>query len=462
MKLGVDTFHEYLIIGAGPTGITCLEELLSRGVNREKILLVDSNFESFHRKVLDSPAVTPQTIVSVAQRERFLSGVGKSGVSVLDVSKNDSPLFYWGLSCYRLSSHLVKEWDLELEKYDSGFLKALKAFSVQGPNDIDHTGFIFPKKTRRKVAAEDIIHRNQSFQHSWLALTVEGENACTLTGGCFEFCNNSAPIDPRRLLAKVCQEWGEVEMLNSKVLTLNHKAKSVTLEAGQISYGKLFLCLGATNSQSLLAECLNSTIRLKGSPVVLVPFISATASPLNDFFHHFSYNDLFLPVEKNEKMEGFCQIYLPSVEIAGRILAAMPGKIAALIHFIGRAFKYRLFRHIGICMIFLPETELLETRGEARASLSKLMPRITKDLKRSHLFPFPLFSRFLLKGASRHLGAISRSGESDFGFKSKLWNELAKDEVYLFDTSILPSLQPGPHTLIAVALVKYLFTELEL
>ena len=450
--------YQYIIAGAGPTGISALETLLKRGVPPTAILIVDINPEIWRQKKI-SPERIEFTLHSVVARERSLHGLGKAGSIVLDKARMDSPLFYWGLSCYMPSNQLLKHWKVELEKFHECFESSLTFLEVQGREGQQVDA---PILTQRKKLASKINQRNPKFENSWLALSSSGANECTLQGGCFENCIAKAPITPDRLLEKVTEKWGASAHLVSEITDIDLKNKSIDVQGGRVYYEKLLLCLGASNSQKLLAKSTSSEIALKGTPVALIPFWSLNINKREDFSNHFSYADLILPLYKDGEIDSFSQIYLPSVEIAGRILATMPRIIQSVSKILGKRSSQKVFGHIGICMIFLKESNLMETEIEAKNSLNEMYPELRMLLRRVQIYTFKPFVRYLLNGSSRHLGGISAKNDLNCGYHSNLWKELSVQNVFVLDTSLLPSIQPGPHTLIAIALSKYLILEMKI
>ena len=451
---GTEAFR-YVIAGAGPTGLACLETLLNEGVSASSILVIDLNPEIV-QKYRQKSIANPFTINSVAARERQYSGLGKSGVEVLSTTMQDSPSFYWGLACYELNNSLIQQWEINNSLFQECFDEALENFEVQkffNPSINPITGV---QGSLRKDLASKIIEKNSSFIHSWLALSSAGDSACNLSGGCFDFCEQGSQITPDRLFKKLMKKWKGINFLIGEIGELNIDKKTISVGTNLFNYENLLLCLGAKNSQKLIATSLGIEVTIKGTPVALMPFFSAKGIAEAQFTNHFSYSDLFLPIYDGGHLEVFCQLYLPSVEIAGRIVATLPTWVQFVLSLLGERFTQKVFSHFGICMVFLPETHLLETKASSRKILSNFMPIIRSNLRESQILCSKTFARYLLNGASRHLGGISGKGEKNYGFKSSLWHSLAKNKVFVLDTGSLPNIQPGPHTLIAVALAKYL------
>ena len=112
-----------------------------------------------------------------------------------------------------------------------------------------------------------------------------------------------------------------------------------------------------------------------------------------------------------------------------------------------------LFKRIAVGMIFL-QSKNLEEKSIDIEETRNAIKWYQKNLKGSGLLVFPFFKKYLLNGASYHLGAIHFEHENGKGINSELFEILSLRGVHLVDTSILPILPPGPHTSIAAAYAK--------
>jgi hypothetical protein len=189
------------------------------------------------------------------------------------------------------------------------------------------------------------------------------------------------------------------------------------------------------------------------TPVVLTPILTRQKAPEIDYFESFQFTDLVIPQIANEEFLSLMQVYFPTKEITGRIIAQLPKvlhkTIARRLFFVLQFF----FKRIAIGMIFL-ESKKLDGISIDMDEVKKALKWYRIKFKNSGLIIFPFFKKYLLNGASYHLGAVHFEDEESKGINSELFEILATKGVHLVDTSILPKLPPGPHTSIAAAYSK--------
>jgi hypothetical protein len=222
------------------------------------------------------------------------------------------------------------------------------------------------------------------------------------------------------------------------------------------------LTVGSEGTRNFLNESANIQLELFHTPVVLMPFVKVKKSTEKDFQNHFSYSDLIFHINLQKDGGFFGQIYLPSIEITGRILASLPRFVTSLYRVLPQTILDNVSRRIGILMIFLSQSEVSDGNAEAKLEIKKCFSMIAQIMNSSGLYPLKMFSRYLLNGASRHSGALHQGHSDPAGFKGSWWKELADSNVYVLDTSALPRIQPGPHTLIGVTLARYLVEKFEI
>jgi hypothetical protein len=104
-------------------------------------------------------------------------------------------------------------------------------------------------------------------------------------------------------------------------------------------------------------------------------------------------------------------------------------------------------------MIFLESTSRMTSELDKKI-VRETIKHFNGHLKNSGLLLLPFFKKFLLNGASYHLGAIHFEGERLRGIDSQLYKDLVAHNVFITDTCALPFLPPGPHTSTAAALAK--------
>jgi len=446
--------YEYLIAGAGPNGLTALSTLLANGVDPKDILIVDADCRIFSEDKSETK-FTRYSVAHIADLERPTRGLGKSGRAIKKTELFPSPSFSWGVSNFEISDHSLEEWGLDVSKFNLYFDECMDEFEVQ-----TNTGKT--RGTKRKKLAEGINKRNPNLSHSWLALSSSGTTACSLAGGCFHGCGNDAPMNPKKVLNNLQDKWGKINYINSRITEIDFEKLSVQTTNHTIISKKIILCLGANATKDIIEQNLKTEIVLKTTPVILTPFLVDRRNSYSEFVEHFNYTDLILSIADKGKIMAFCQIYLPTVEIAGRIIATLPWLAHQILRNLSGTMAYKLFSRVGICMIFLPQTSIESNSENARENFLRYKKRIWLQFRKSGLLPLPFPRKYLLHGESHHLGAMAGVADHKSGFQSNVWELLASKDIYVLDTSALPEIQPGPHTLISAALCRYLIKEMKI
>lgn len=146
-------------------------------------------------------------------------------------------------------------------------------------------------------------------------------------------------------------------------------------------------------------------------------------------------------------------MYLPSIEISGRILSVTRLDKFEFLKKLHTFAEKSIFRRLGIAMVFHNEEINI-----AKASSRLKSKEIRSQLKSAGFKPFFIFSRQLDPGSSNHYGnlEISKSKISQFNFD---YNDYLREKsIYIADNSLLPKLMAGPITLPCAA---YIITRLQ-
>ena len=86
-----------VVLGAGPTGISVIHELLLNGISPAAITIVDSRDTIFKSKLTRTTETNSNSILGTVLRERQNQGLGKNGKSLSDdQSLIQSPSSHWG------------------------------------------------------------------------------------------------------------------------------------------------------------------------------------------------------------------------------------------------------------------------------------------------------------------------------------------------------------------------------
>jgi len=230
-----------------------------------------------------------------------------------------------------------------------------------------------------------------------------------------------------------------------------------TLDGLAIRYQNLILTLGSRNSLELINKSFpNRKAELLSSPVVMFPFILNDAVDITDFDSHFVLADLLVPYFNEHGLQAMSQVYLPTSEIAGRLLAQAPRVISELLKCLPTKNLDWILRHTGVAMLFLPGTSDKISKEEVRGILQEPFKQLRLILRQQGSLLFRNPSVYFLNHGSYHSGGIyeSEQGVAQAGINSKLYSDLAKSKIKLLDSCVLPAVPPGPHSLTAAALAR--------
>lgn len=258
---------KYVIAGSGFYGLAVLYEMLSSGINLSDIILVD-RFD--HLSYKKESRLKDYSLLGVAKRESKQKGIGKSGARLNKSGEKIPKGYIWGLSCFPYSQEEVMELGINWSTYLENYQKLEKLFEVQSP--CLERSRINTYTPRKKLTYE--LDGKYGFQHSQLALSSEGVEACTLNSGCFDFCEVNSPITPRKILKKIESEFGKVKIVVGEVQNIDTQNRILTLPNLNVEFEKLFVCLGVENTSALMGKIFSENFSYSYSPVTLIPYLA--------------------------------------------------------------------------------------------------------------------------------------------------------------------------------------------
>jgi hypothetical protein len=448
-----------VVLGAGPTGISVINELLLNGISPGAITIVDSRNTNFQSKKTTTTLTNSNSILGTVLRERQNKGLGKNGQSLSDdLSLIQSPSSRWGVSCFPPLGWGIGSDSFSLEEIRSSYTKVSTEWQIQAESnpdkDFELSGEVLGGLKRKQLSL-DLVKAGYG-HHSRLAISTSGTSlsiGCKLNSNCFAGCPNSAPWNPDREISLLKTNHPEINICHQKITGIVLGERFLVGSKHDISYDKLFLGIGANQTRDLVQPLFERNVLIENSPVVMVPLITKKSSSDNDYSKSFLFTDLVVPVIRKKKILSLLQIYLPTKEITGRVITQLPRFVHRLLakELLG-VFRF-IFRRIGVGMIFFESTSTQIDELDKKV-VKEMLSAHKNLLKNSGIILLPFFKRFLLNGASYHIGAIHFEGENMRGIDSQLYKDLAAHNVFITDTSALPFLPPGPHTATAAALAK--------
>jgi len=443
-----------VVVGAGPCGATVLDELIANGVNADDILLV-TKVETKGQRA-DGTRNIFERAKSI--RDNGLLSKGAAG-NLLNPDQISDPGEIWGVSCLPFSTN----WSIASnnEKLLEAYGKTCSNWGVQATSITSQPSIEYPltgevlNQLSRKDLSNHLVKNLSGLDHSRLALKsqISGQS-CTFDSKCFIGCDKDVPYRPSLEILKLRQK-SEFKSILGKLVRIDTINKIAYLENDEcIQFTNLYLAPGTEQTLEIIQNSVKNSENLSylSSSVQLSPFFSFKSSSSKDFYESFLYTDLVFSISESGRQRGLIQVYLPTHEIAARILSTCPKKlISALEPFSG--LIQRVLRHFGIIMLFHPGTSEVDSLHSIKSASKTLLRKIRISWGRHGLILMGFPSKYLLNNQTMHIGSLGTETESR-GIDSAIFKKLASQQVYLCDTSVLPSLPPGPITALASAYAR--------
>jgi hypothetical protein len=450
---------KYVVLGAGPTGLSAVRELLESGLEQSDVYLIDQNYLGMRVMNTSVDSNRVKSIHHVVSREARTKGIGKFGQALKETDEgNLKPSSIWGVSCLPPVNFEFPNTEISTQDLMAMYTKLCEEWEIQAQSSLESafpiSGETLDKLPRKKKSHE--LYVPNKVIHSRLAISVlksKHSDGCKLNSDCFSGCPTNSPWNPDKYLKKLLDEYPNLNVIKASVRSLDIPLKVVHTSNGNVIFDFLYLSLGAIETKRIIESSFHPSLELQTTPVVLVPFLLSRKSSHQDYTNSFHYCDLLIPHIENNQLVALTQMYLPSQEITGRIVATFPSFLHRLLAQKLETPLSLLFRRLGICMIFLSPVALGSSKVN-RSEVNTNVNFLSSLLGESRVWTLRFIKRYLLGGASHHVGSIHIQGEKQFGVNSEIFSKLAMENVYLVDTSALPSLPPGPHTSIAAALAK--------
>ena len=434
--------NDYTILGSGPSALAVIDELIIQGIPLNKI-----------------------TIITNSLTEPIEKGKSKkiNAKKLVHYSKGQSN--FWGASHFPLnvsSTELSKRFsDNEIRIANANNSRMLQIQS-ENINKGFNEGEVIGKVKRKKTAQNWCEKPNAQVQHSRLSIGGHRNKSvlCLKDSNCAKQCVCGAKWVPHVELQnlKYNESKKSLNIVYGEVDKINIQKKTISLKSGQdCPFKTLFVSLGALNTCEILnrSETKYGKLKLLTSPVLIIPFRLVKLISHDDFYKCHDYADLnFIRYARQGKIQSFTQIYLPSSGLTRKIGERLPLIIRQLF-FILQDKSYYIFGKIGLVMCFLEGSEFKHSKKDLKQEFDKEVKEIKFLLKanQSRLSRFPKI--WALKGNGFHSGAIHAEQEAtQFGINSKVFIELAKQDIHLTDASALPRIQPGPHSNAAGVLAR--------
>jgi hypothetical protein len=444
---------DFVVLGAGPTGLSVVQSLLERNVSPDRILVID---KAMPTSLVLAPKIRP-TINEVFKFNTEENGLTKINPAFGRSLDELSESYRWGAAMLSPTKEVIETWGINETEFDVEYSKVMLSWDVQATptkkvedSMFSVSGCNLDEYPRKHISNEVVANHSKIF-YSRLAVQhkkVSG-GGCDFRGTCFYGCERNAIWNPLAEITKI-KKSTDVEFLEDKILNIDFENKKLTLTNGQISYDNLFLSCGWKTTVELIQKLFLKKIEVDVSPVTLVPFLLKKKVDDYDYFDHNVLVDCYLPLFEGSTVTSFTQIYFPTSEVSGRALAQIsrfiPKKIINL-----SPIPNFFFKRLGVAMVFEPAIEgttLSDTKNRS------LLRQLKSEFAKFNSSLLTLFGIKLPLGTSYHAGAIHLAGENNKGINSEIFRILSLHKVFLSDTSALPSVEPGPHTSVAAAIAR--------
>ena len=450
---------KYVVLGAGPTGLSVLQELLNCGIDPSAIFLIDESFPSWSSSSLRPLSQKRESVFQIVSRESLNKGVGKAGNNLdlrsINISK---PSKIWGTSClpplnWELSSPNISQSEFARAYNDVSIDWEIQAVD-SSESDFPISGEAIGELPRKVMSYK--LSKLKGIIHSRLAISTRSSKhsiGCTLNSTCFSKCPNDSPWNPENSLQKILDQFPGINLIEGTVTNLDNRLKTIRTNQETIKYDFLYISLGAIATRNLISQFFVEHLELETTPVVIAPFFLRKKVLHRDYTNSFLYCDLLIPHKKGNQLMALSQVYLPTREITGRIIATLPPVFHKLLAKLSERVLAFIFKRIGVCMMFFNSMPLGESGINKKLVKNELI-FLNSILKFSGARVLNFRTTHLLNGASHHIGAIHFKKENLAGIDSPIFSRLTEMNIFLTDTSALPALMPGPHTAIAAALAK--------
>jgi hypothetical protein len=474
---------EWLVIGAGPCALAALEQLLDDGISETDVVVLAPV-----GGVAPAGELAQATVLSSYSSARRVGALGKAvggeSLSLREVATQGSLSAHWGASCLPLAvPHAGSAEPAFLRSYES----TVRSWNVAAEEDglasiYPLTGEHVGDLPRKAMAVEIVAGAGGSARIGHSRLAVSGRSpdgtGCSGLSLCFHGCPVQAPWGSASALDRLREARPGLRLVNAVAGGLRGEGDLIAVDvAGStLRTRRLLVAAGWRSTVELLAgrePRLGASAELEQSSVVMAPIVLRAAVSNPDFEQSFTFHDLVVPhLDQAGRLVALTQIYLPTHELAGRVLATAPSVLDAAIRAALRAQTTArglraLLRHVGVAMTFFPGT----TDWSSDACLQEWRGIVPSDVNNSLRGVggrvVGMRKVLLNHGQSQHVGAWSpyRDVGNQLLHGSRLIlpavaSVQGRGRVAAADPTILPFLPPGPHTASAAAIGRLLVSRL--
>lgn len=468
------------VIGSGPSGWSATKKLLALG---HDVTVIDSGLE------LDSKVKSEENSKSTINQKlyfgtdlpyrRFPAG------PTLTVDKVN-PIFsfargglslVWGATMLPYCLEDTTSWPLDVSILYKYFDEIREEIPITGEVDALSTVYgnffsrrsIFPSPRVIRFLENSSKLPSSNLQVGLSRLAVE--TGAPTIAGCV-YCNKCISGCPSNLIWNSKDYIEGAKYLKMRVLEIKENASDVGILALDFDgekkildgYEKVFLACGPLESFRVLAtsKIVANSGYLKDSATFFVPLIALPCIGAN-FKSTFGLSQLFVRLSRTEtEFSSQYQLYEYSDELIARAQGALPfGEFipkSILTFFLKRmlvgigyldgdvspSIKMTLDKNGSIQSHLNPTGVTIKERNQ---SIQDSMKRLSKSIRNKGLLPIRFLNKIALPGEGVHFGSWLPMGEGS----DLLGRPDGCRNIHIVDSSVLPSIAPGPITFTVMA-----------
>jgi ferredoxin len=469
------------VIGSGPSGWAVTKKLTELGHDVTIIdsSLIESDATENDINKIDATLNRKLYFGSDLPYRNFPFGpsINSQGVNpILSFARGGLSLV-WGATMLPYCKEDTSNWLFDISTLENEFRELSKMIPITGASDglsLTYGNFysrrgIMPSNRIVNILEHFARINVPEIQVGLSRLAVEtGTHAIK---GCV-YCNKCINGCPLNLIWSSNDSTSKEKNLKLRVLKLSESSTGVEIEVVDIvgkqqvlvGFEKVFLATGSLESFRILAnsKVVSKEGILKDSATFFLPLIALPK--LGKLRHNsFGLSQVFIRLNKNDSMIATqFQLYEYSEDLITRAQKALP--FGALIpNSILRFFLKRMMVAIGyldgadspgIQMCLLEDGSVLNRLApngkgfKERNQFIKLsIKRLSKYIRKSGLLPIPFLTQIALPGEGVHFGSWLPMGEKS----DLLGRPIGSQNIHVVDSSVLPTIAPGPITFTVMA-----------
>ena len=469
------------VIGNGPSGWSATRTLIGLG---HEVSVIDSSIIETDEIKIDTKKLT-----STLNRKLYFGSdlpyrdfpfgptLTSLGVSPVNSFARGGLSLVWGATMLPYCKEDTAFWPIDISTFDTEFRELSKEIPITGASDglsaiygnfysrrgiIPSDRIVRILESSKRVEAPDI-----NVGLSRLAVETGTHNA----SGCI-YCNKCIAGCPSDFIWNTKELKFDTEYLKLRVISLKESSRGIDIETVDFEgkshtlneFEKVFLATGPLESFRILASSniVDDTCILKDSATFFLPLL---ALPKLGKLHQnsFGLSQLFIRLNKDESgAASQYQVYEYSEDLIERAKKALPFG-AFIPNLILRFFLKRMLVGIGyldglnspsIQMRLLEDGSListLETTGinfkQRNRSVRVAIKRLSTYSRRLGLLPVPFLTQTALPGEGVHFGSWLPMGDKS----DMLGRPIGSRNIHVVDSSVLPTIAPGPITFTVMA-----------